>query len=381
MSPHLGRPIPMRSRFSRLVVFLALVLLAVGAGTGARAAVGWNAALRQPESWFSTAEARALADSVLRYQDKSGGWPKNTDFSAPPSKTFVEEASKGAHPPTIDNGATTTPLRFLALLISASPRDAAKLRPAFERGFDYLLEAQYANGGWPQFFPLREGYYTHITYNDNAMVNVLTLLRDASHGEAPYAFVDAKRRARAATAVTKGLDCILRTQVKQNGRLTVWCAQHDEKTLAPAWARKYEPPSLSGSESVGIVRFLMAIEKPSPAVITAVESAAAWFEKAKLTGIRVEKTRDSDGKADRRVTSDADAPPLWARFYELGTDRPLFLDRDSVPHYDYAEITSERRSGYGYYGSWAASLLEKDYPKWRQRLGLPSKPKPAKPQS
>ncbi len=373
----------MRSRFSRLVVFLALVLLAVGAGTGARAAVGWNAALRQPESWFSTAEARALADSVLRYQDKSGGWPKNTDFSAPPSKTFVEEASKGAHPPTIDNGATTTPLRFLALLISASPRDAAKLRPAFERGFDYLLEAQYANGGWPQFFPLREGYYTHITYNDNAMVNVLTLLRDASHGEAPYAFVDAKRRARAATAVTKGLDCILRTQVKQNGRLTVWCAQHDEKTLAPAWARKYEPPSLSGSESVGIVRFLMAIEKPSPAVITAVESAAAWFEKAKLTGIRVEKTRDSEGKADRRVAPDADAPPLWARFYELGTDRPLFLDRDSVPHYDYAEITSERRSGYGYYGSWAASLLEKDYPKWRQRLGLPSKPKPApaKPQS
>ena len=107
------------------------------------------------------------------------------------------------------------------------------------------------------------------------------------------------------------------------------------------------------------------------------------FEKTKLTGIRVEKTRDSDGKADRRVTSDADAPPLWARFYELGTDRPLFLDRDSVPHYDYAEITSERRSGYGYYGSWAASLLEKDYPKWRQRLGLPSKPKPApaKPQS
>ena len=63
---------------------------------------------------------------------------------------------------------------------------------------------------------------------------------------------------------------------------------------------------------------------------------------------------------------------MWARFYELGTDRPVFLDRDSVPHYDYSEITRERRSGYGYYGNWAASLLAKDYPAWRQRLGLPA---------
>ena len=66
----------------------------------------------------------------------------------------------------------------------------ARYRAAFERGVDYLLAAQYPNGGWPQFFPLREGYYSRITYNDNAMVHVLTVLRDAAAGKPPYAFVD-----------------------------------------------------------------------------------------------------------------------------------------------------------------------------------------------
>ncbi len=353
------------------IIPLALLLVASTFSPVFGAEVGWKDALRQPESWYAAPAARDLAASVLRYQHESGGWPKNTDFSKPPTDAQRARIRSGENPPTIDNGATTTPLRFIAKIISAAPAAAAKERAAFDQGFDYLLAAQYENGGWPQFFPLREGYYTHITYNDHAMVNVLTLLRDASRGEAPFGFVDKERRARAAAAVDKGIACVLRTQIKQNGRLTVWCAQHDEKTFQPAWARKYEPPSLSGSESVGIVRFLMAVEKPSPEIVAAVEGAAAWLEKAKLTGIRVEKAGTPAGQTDRRVAADPSAPPLWARFYELGTDRPLFLDRDSVPHYAYSEITRERRTGYAYYGSWAAELLEKEYPRWRQRLGLP----------
>jgi PelA/Pel-15E family pectate lyase len=348
--------------------------VALALGSAARAAVAWKDAPRQPDTWHATAEARALAATVILYQHESGGWPKNTDFSKPPTPNQLVQMRRGANAPTIDNGGTTTPLRFLARIISTNtPEAALQARIAFARGFDYLLAAQYENGGWPQYFPLREGYYTHITYNDNAMVNVLTLLRDASRGDPPYAFVDGARRERAAAAVKKGVECILRTQVKQNGALTAWCAQHDEKTLEPAWARKYEPPSLSGSESVGIVRFLMAIEKPTPEIVASIEGAAAWLDKAKLTGIRVEKVRDSAGKSDRRVASATeDAPPLWARFYELGTDRPLFLDRDSVPHYDYSEITRERRAGYSYYATAPASLLKTEYPRWRERLGLPA---------
>ena len=77
---------------------------------------------------------------------------------------------------------------------SRTRRGEARYRASFLRGFDYLLAAEYPGGGWPQFFPLRAGYYSRITFNDNAMVNVLTVLRDAAAGNAPYAFVDEARR-------------------------------------------------------------------------------------------------------------------------------------------------------------------------------------------
>lgn len=358
----------MNRNLFRLLFLTGLLCHAVVASVSA--AVKWKDALRQPEAWYSTEEASSLAATVVRYQTPSGGWPKNTDFAKPPSASFLARAAKGSIAATIDNGGTTTPLHLLARVVSARG-DAApeELRAAFFRGFDYLLAAQYENGGWPQFFPLKKGYYTHITYNDNAMVNVLEFLRDTARGDSRFAFVDADRRTRAASAVSKGIDCILRTQVRRNGQSAAWCAQHDEKTFEPAWARKYEPPSLSGSESVGIVRFLMSIETPSPEIIAAIEGSVAWFQKVRLTGLRVERIAPG-AKADRRVVSDPSASPLWARFYEIDSDRPLFLDRDSVPHYDYSEITAERRGGYAYYGSWPAELLAKDYPRWRQRLKL-----------
>ncbi len=369
-----------------LRILLPLLLLAPSALPAAE--VGWKTALAQPEAWYATARARALADSVLLYQIPVGGWPKNTDFSTPPTAEFLKDARMDHRAATIDNNATTTPLLYLARVLAAAPDE--RTRTAFERGFDYLLAAQYENGGWPQYFPLQKGYYTHITYNDNAMVNVLEFLRDASRGEPPYAFVDADRRARAAAAVAKGIDCILRTQVRDaDGHLTTWCAQHDETTLAPAWARNFEPPTLSGGESVGIVRFLIGIESPAPEVRAAIEGAVAWFEKVKITGQRYETFKNAEGKKDRRIVPDPAAPPIWARFYELGTDRPLFMGRDKVVRYALAEIERERRAGYSYYVTSPSSLLDSQYPKWRKRLEKtaatvtkttgPQKPAEAKP--
>lgn len=323
----------------------------------------WPDVLGQPDAFYASPEASSLASSVIAYQTPSGGWPKNTDFTNPPT----QKASGNPREATIDNKGTTLPLTFLAHVISASPSDKDALS-SFQRGFDYLLAAQYENGGWPQFFPLKKGYYSAITYNDDAMINVLVLLKAAAAKEAPFTFVDDERRARAAAAVTKGIECILKTQVRQNAVLTAWCAQHDEHTLAPCWARNYEPPSLSGSESVGIVRFLMSVENPSPEIITAVEGAVAWFEKTKITGQRFEYFTDADGQKDRHITPDPSAPPLWARFYELETDRPLFLGRDRVFRYALTEIELERRIGYAFYTIRAGSLLAKDYPRWRTRI-------------
>ena len=330
--------------------------------------VAWRAVLDQPAAWYASAEARALVDNVLLYQHPAGGWPKNRDMTLPPS---AQPATKETADPTIDNGATTTQLRLLARVVSAQPAPAA--RTAFERGFDYLLAAQYDTGGWPQFFPLHEGYARHITYNDNAMVNVLEVLRDAAHGREPFAFVDAGRRARAAAAVEQGIACILRTQVRQDGRLTAWCAQHDEQTLAPAPARKFEPASLSGGETVGIVRFLMSVPQPSPEIVAAIEGAVAWFRQVQLHGVRETHPPNPalPHKFDRVLLPDPSAPPLWARFYELGTNRPIYTGRDAVVRYDLAQVEPERRGGYAWHVTDPQKLLERDYPRWKEKNQLP----------
>ena len=346
-----------------------IAICGVAAGLQAAAAVRWSTCLRQPAAWYGGDEARAIARMVLRYQSPEGGWPKNRDMTLPP-ETYRN--SKEAREPTIDNDATTTQMEFLARVWSAGPPDGA-FKSAFLRGFDYLLEAQYPNGGWPQFYPLRKGYYTHITYNDNAMVNVLNLLRDSAAGRRPYAFVDEARRVKAADAVKRGIACILRTQVKEDGKLTVWCAQHDETTFEPAWARNFEPPSLSGEESVGVVRFLMGIDHPGPDVIAAVEGAVSWFRQVEIHGLRVDNSPGSDGRRDRHTVADPGAPVAWARFYELGTNRPIYIGRDRIIRYDFNEIERERRTGYVYVGYWPARLLAKDYPAWLKRLGKEAK--------
>jgi PelA/Pel-15E family pectate lyase len=319
--------------------------------------------LRAEAAWYASDEARAAAEQVIRYQLPSGGWPKNTDLLAPLTEELRARIERGRVRATIDNGATTLPIRFLARVAEAT--DAVPLREAVARGVDYLLASQYPNGGFPQYYPLRKGYYSHITYNDGAMIQALELLRDVAGGRAPFGMLDGARRVRAADAVSRGIACILATQVKKDGRPTVWCAQHDEHTLEPAWARAYEPPSLSGAESVGIVRFLMSIDDPSPAVVEAVEGAVAWFREVALEGYRVESVEVPGGRNDRVLVPDPDAPPLWARFYELGSHRPLYLDRDSEFNYDFAQVSYERRSGYAYHGNWPATLLERHYPAWR----------------
>jgi PelA/Pel-15E family pectate lyase len=319
--------------------------------------------LQKGPAWYASAEARAIADSVIQYQSPQGGWPKSINLASPP-RTPEDVPPPGSDVAnTIDNGATTTPIRFLALVTFAT--GDRRYRSAVERGLRYLLAAQYPNGGWPQYYPLRDGYYSRITYNDDAMVNVLEILRDVAGGRSPFAFVDRGLRETAAAAVARGIDVILRTQVRQGGRLTGWCAQYDETTLAPAWARNYEPPSLSGNESVGIVRFLMGVDRPSPAVVAAIEGAVAWLRSVAMYGLRVEDFTDDQGRRDRRTVADSTSGPLWARFYELGTDRPIFTGRDRVIRYDYGRIEQERRSGYQYFGTWPAGLLASDYPRWR----------------
>lgn len=328
--------------------------------------ISWRNALRQPAAWYGGPEATRIAANLLIYQRDNGGWDKNLDMAMPlgPRDRAPLEKEKATGLSTIDNDSTYPQMRFLARVYTAGKDD--RFAAAFRRAFEYLLKAQYENGGWPQFYPLRDGYWSHITYNDDAMVGVMETLRDIAAGRPDFVFVGAPDRARARHAVDKGIECILKTQVTENAKLTVWCAQHDEHTLAPAKARAYEHPSLSGSESVGIVEFLMAIDEPSPEIVRSIQAAVDWFRASAIHATKV-VPRPAPGTPkgfDNTVVVDASAPLLWARFYELGTNRPIFSGRDSVIKYSMAEIEYERRNGYRWYVDRPAKLLNDEYPKW-----------------
>jgi len=316
-----------------------------------------------------------MAENALVYQRQTGGWPKNynreQELTPEQRRNVLKDKSKNDS--MIDNGATHTEIRLLA--DAFKKRADERYKDAALRGIRYLLDGQYDHGGWPQRFPDPSGYARYITFNDNAMIGVMSLLRDIARNREPFSFVPDVVRERCQQAVERGIPCILKCQIRVDGRLAVWCAQHDHVTFEPRKARSYELPSLSGSESVGVVRFLMQIERPSDEVIRAIEGAVAWFERSKLKGIKVVRVEDATKPKgyDKVVVRDSAAPPMWARFYDIQTNQPIFCSRDGIPRRTLAEISYERRNGYSWLGSYAQGLLEQDLPAWRHRLGRDTK--------
>jgi pectate lyase len=232
----------------------------------------------KPDDWYRGAEGRQIADNILSWQSPQGSWPKNVNTERRP---YTGDPNKLEG--TFDNGATTPEMRFLARAFRIT--GDRRLEQAFLKGLDHILKAQYPTGGWPQFYPPTTGYPRHITFNDGAMVRLMYLLREVAESN-DYNFVDANHRKSAKEAFDRGIDCILKCQIRANGKLTVWCAQHDEVDYSPRPGRSYELVSLSGSESVAILGILMSLDNPSPDIIQAIEDGVEWFESSKITGIR-----------------------------------------------------------------------------------------------
>lgn len=334
--------------------FLAALLGSV-AWCAAQAVTGANLGGRN-DAWFMSEAGIRQIDSIISWQRPEGGWEKGYNPAQPhvAGTLFGDWGNTGA----IDNGLTYTELRDIARAYRLTKRET--VLAAFNRGIDYLITMQYPNGGWPQRFPLPDNYGRNITFNDNAMVNVMRLLRDVAQNT-DFSFVDDARRAKAKQAFDRGLDCILKCQIVTNGKRTAWGQQHDPQTLAPTGARTYELPSVCSSESAGIVELFMSLENPSPEQQRAVHAAAAWFEASKITGKRVQRVAD-----DLVVVDDPAAPVLWARFYEIDTNRPFYCGRDGVKKYSLAEIEKERRTGYAWLRDWGRTMLV-NYDKWKAK--------------
>ena len=304
-------------------------------------------------AWFATDSARRMAEHVLSYQAPNGGWSKHVDFTRSPrapGQSYFAETNAWSWISTFDNSATTEEIRFLALADRARPD--ARYRAAALRGLDYVLAAQMPSGCWPQSWPLEGSYHDAATFNDGVMVNVMELLDSTAAGA--YAFVPAALRDRARAASARGLECVLRAQVVVDGKRTVWGQQHDPLTLAPTSARSYELTSLTGSESVGVVDYLMRLPRPSARVVAAVHAAADWY--------RATVIHDHVYDATQTYRAEPGAPPLWARLYEIGTNRPIFSNRDGVLLYDWDRLT-DRRRGYGWFTTAPAEMLAR-YDAW-----------------
>jgi PelA/Pel-15E family pectate lyase len=336
--------------------------------------------LRKPDAWYGKNEARRIADIIVSFQTPAGGWSKNlnlTNHLRAPGEYFAPDNDsrylgradfdlhRDAHwdyVGTFDNDATTTELRFLAKVIAATgTNSSAAYSEAFLRGLDYIFNAQYPNGGWPQVWPLQGGYHDAITVNDDALCNVLTLLRDVSGPNNEFAFVPGKYRQPAAASLQRGIDCVLKAQVIAAGRRTVWCQQYDMLTLQPASGRNYEMPALVSNESSTLMSFLMEQPDPGPDLVAAVDAAAAWFEKTQIYNVAYRKVV----WRGRRLVSAPGNGPIWARFYEIGTDRPVFGDRDKTIHDNVNEISKERRNGYSWYNETPLKALEQ-YVDWKK---------------
>ncbi len=324
---------------------------------------------------YKKSQIAEIADNILVYQKSNGGWPKNYDMLA----ILTEEqraallAAKAETNTTFDNGATHTHIEYLAKAYDITKDE--RYKSACIRGIDFMLSAQYENGGWPQFYPDTHGYRKYITFNDGAMGGVMNVLHQVVQNKPWFSFLDEERRAKVRTAFAKGLTCILRCQILHDGKPTIWCQQHDNVDLRPQNARTFELASFCSMESAEVVLLLMSIDQPSDDVIQSVDAAVQWFKATQIHGVKVE-TIDAPAadyqfhstNIDRVVKQDPGAPPIWTRFYELGTERPLFCNRDGKPVYSLAEVERERRTGYGWYTEAPAEVLQK-YPAWRERVG------------
>ena len=330
--------------------------------------------LDRDASWYRGTEARHIADVIVSFQTPAGGWGKNLNMSKEPRRPgeaftsnnlsrFVTPGDFDAprepewnYVGTIDNDATTTQIRFLARTISAlRPNASNAYRSAFLRGMNYLFEAQFPNGGWPQVWPLEGGYHDAITYNDDAMINVMELMRLVAAGTGDYSFVPHKIRKRADASYARGIECVLATQIKVNGKQTVWPQQDDPLTLQPVSARNFEPPAQCSSESADLLLMLMNdLPHPSAEQKQAIRAAAEWFRTTAIYGQSWGRTPEGRG-----LVSSPGAGPIWARYYQIATDRPVFGDRDKSIHDNVNEISKERRYGYRWYSADPQNALDR----------------------
>lgn len=291
---------------------------------------------------FYLKAARQVADSLLYGQLECGGWDYNIDHSPEGARVWYYRHNRGSadaalkrgrNQATMDDDTTQHATRLLMAVDKAYEFREPALHEGALAALDLLLRAQHESGAWPQRYPPSgHGYGDFFTFNDNTIADCADVMMIAwrTYGDQRFA-----------AAVRQCGDFIVRTQLPEPQ--ASWAQQYDFD-LQPAWARRFEPPSVCGAESLGVMRLLIEIAlfsgddkylKPLPA-------AFDWYRRSRLP----------DGN--------------WARFYELKTNRPLYFTKDTYwLTYSDANVPTH----YSFKGRWDPAPLEKRYLEIKE-LGL-----------
>lgn len=312
--------------------------------------------------FYKTREAKRIGKNVMYFQTGIGGWSK--DIAMQNRIYYIDKMlyrhKKGLWYPTIDNDATVTEIDYLSKLYNATKDECYKI--AVLKGMEYLLEMQYSNGGFPQKYPIAKmEYQKQITFNDNAMVNVMKLLKKITENDKQYNFIDSEMREKIKSSYNKGLKFILSAQLPSG----MWGAQYDRRTLVPCSARKYEPASIDTRESASITIFLMSINNPSPEVVNAIEKSVNWYKTNAIKNKTLKKTYKNCKPVLELVDCDS-CDLIWTRLHDLDKGIPIFSDRNGEIKYNMSDVSRERMFGYEWYVDSGNDVL-REYEIWKKR--------------
>lgn len=285
--------------------------------------------------------AREVAHALVRGQYCSGGWDYYIEFDAQKRTQFPYRANgncdtapptESRRPTTLDDNVSQAAVRLLMRTDRALSFEDAAIHEAARFALDSLVRAQYPNGAWPQrysqfvdakAFPVKRAsypeswsrawpgssYQSHYTFNDNSIVDAIDAMLEAAR------IYDEPRYMRAAQ---QGGDFILLAQMPepQPG----WAQQYD-RDMHPAWARRFEPPSITGGEARSVMRALLLLyrETGNRKYLEPLPRALAYYQRSILP--------ETDKPSEARARACPGRTPCAARFYELRTNRPLYITK------------------------------------------------------
>ena len=228
---------------------------------------------------------------------------------------------------TFDDQATTAPVRFLLELYRAT-LDARYRRPLLA-ALDFILQAQYPNGAWPQRYPPtrefpaggHEDYTKFYTFNDDVIAGNIEVLLAAYRQLGRREYLDAARR---------GMDFYL---VAQLPRPQAGWAQQYDLDMKPAWGRTFEIGTVSAGQTVSNIHDLMRFYQTTGdrRYLEPIPKALDWLETA-------------------RMHPSPDASFTHTTFYEMGTNRPVFMRRIGTSYKDIHFVKTYQPQGAYPYG-------------------------------